>query len=347
MKAAVLVEPGRIELESRTAPRPRGGEVLVQVLQVTLCGTDVKIARDGHFKLRKGDTRVLGHEIFGVVSEVGSDQEHFLPGDFVGLTPNVGCGVCRMCLRGLNQMCPKYEAFGVSMDGGLQERLLIPEWVLARGNLFKLPTGISSDWPSLLEPASCCFSGQERIDIAIGDSVLIVGAGPIGAIHARIARARGAGMVIVANRSEGRLEQIECDLRINTSSSDLYDEIMRVTSGEGVDAVLLAAADPALAEVGTRLLSRHGRLNVFSGIGARENPKLEANLIHYRSLTITGTTGSSNLDYARTLQLVHQRQLSLEGLVTHSYPLDEAQAALENAMQGRGMKTMIQVSSLV
>lgn len=344
MKAAVLVEPGRVEIESRTITQPMGSEILLQILDVTLCGTDVKIAKDGHFKLGDGDSRVLGHEIAARVSQVGPQQKDFKVGDLVGLTPNVGCGKCRMCMRGLNQMCPSYEAFGVSMDGGLQEFLLIREWVLARGNLFQLDNSVSSESASLLEPASCCFSGQEKIGIGLGDTVLIIGAGPIGALHARIAKARGASRVIVANRSQRRLDQIVCDVKVNTSEADLYDEVMKHTSSEGVDAVITAAADPELVQVGTRMLGRYGRLNVFSGIGKKANPYLEANLVHYKSLTITGTTGSSNLDYSRTIQMVEDQQLSLDGLVTAKFALDDVQSALEHAASGSGMKTMIHVS---
>lgn len=344
MRAAFLAKSGRIEIETRKAPSPKGKEVLLQVLDVTLCGTDVKIARDGHFKLPEGEPRVLGHEISARVAAVGDLQEDFQEGDFVGLTPNVGCGTCRMCLRGLNQMCPEYEAFGVTMDGGLQDFLLVREWVIARGNLFKIPSSIPSEWVSLLEPASCCFSGQEKISVGVGDTVLIIGAGPIGAIHARIAKSRGAAKVIVANRSQARLDQIQADVRINSSEVELYEEVMRETSFEGVDAVLLAAADPSLAQVGTQVLARHGRLNLFSGIGKKENPPLEVNSVHYKALTITGTTGSSNLDYARTVQMAEQQQLVLDGLVTARFSLEDSQSALEHAASGGGMKTKVHVS---
>ncbi len=143
MKAAVFEAPGRVVVREIPQPQIAAEEILIKVRAASICGTDLRISRYGHFKMPAGQHRVLGHEIVGTVVEVGASVTGFAEGERVTVTPNVGCGRCEFCRHGLNNMCPDYEAFGVSIDGGFEEYLRVPGFALERGNVFKVPDSVT------------------------------------------------------------------------------------------------------------------------------------------------------------------------------------------------------------
>lgn len=342
MKAAVFVGNQQIEIVERPIPIPAATDVVIRVRVASICGTDLKIYNNGHFKIPAGTPRVLSHEIAGEIFQVGSDVSDFKPGDRVTVTPNIGCGGCRECRKGLNQMCPNYEAFGISLDGGMQEYMLVPGWTIARGNLFRLPDSISFEEGALLEPASCCLSGLRKLEVSGFDSVLIIGAGPIGCIHAQIAKALGAPLVAISNsRSERLRYATAADVRIDLSSRALSEAVAETTSGQGFDAIITAVAKTEVVSEAVGYLARHGRMNVFSGLGKLPLPVIDVNSLHYKGQTITGTTGSSNLDYQDVMEMALAGRINLKPLVTHRFTLNEVQEAMKVAASGRAMKTVI------
>lgn len=342
MKAAVFVGKQTIELEERPIPRAGARDVVIRVRVASICGTDLKIFNNGHFKIPEGTRRVLSHEISGEISEVGSEVTEWKIGDRVTVTPNIGCGSCRECRAGLNQMCPAYEAFGISLDGGMQEYMLVPGWTIARGNLFHLPDSISFEEGALLEPASCCLSGLRKLQVSGYDSVLIIGAGPIGCIHAQIAKALGSPLVAIANSRPHRLQfATSADVKIDLSESSLEEQTRLLTNGEGFNAIITAVAKTEVVSDAIALLSRHGRLNVFSGLGKLPLPVIDVNSLHYKAQTITGTTGSSNLDYQDVIQMAEEGRINLLPLITNRFSLENVRDAMETAASGKAMKTVI------
>jgi 2-desacetyl-2-hydroxyethyl bacteriochlorophyllide A dehydrogenase len=342
MKAAVFVGKEQIELEERPVPVPGPRDVVIRVKVASICGTDLKIFRNGHFKIPMGTKRVLSHEISGIISEVGTEVSEWWAGDRVTVTPNIGCGSCRQCRSGLNQMCPDYEAFGISIDGGMQEYMLIPGWAIARGNLFKLPDSISYEVGALLEPASCCLSGLRKLGVGGYDRVLIIGAGPIGCIHAQIAKALGAPLVAIANSRPQRLSFADAaDIKIDLSLQSIEEQTKLITDGEGFDAVVTAVAKTEVVSDAVSLMARHGRMNVFSGLGNLPLPVIDVNSLHYKAQTITGTTGSSNLDYQDVMAMAEERRIDLLSLITNRFSLEEVNDAMVTAASGTAMKTVI------
>jgi threonine dehydrogenase-like Zn-dependent dehydrogenase len=263
-------------------------------------------------------------------------------GDRVGLTPNVGCGRCRWCRRGLNNMCPDYEAFGITLDGGFQEYVRVPGFALQ--NLFGLPDGLGFAHAALAEPLSCCVRGQDALDVGVEDTVVVVGAGPIGLFHTMLARLSGARKVVVANRSRGRLAAAKAagaDVVVATSEEDLAAVVADVTEGRGADVVITCASDPDVQSLAVDLLGTHGRANFFSGIGTGARVPVDTDRLHYRGITLTGTTGSSNADYEKTLGLLGAGAIDLDGMVGRTFGLDQIHAALDYAGAGQGLKAML------
>jgi threonine dehydrogenase-like Zn-dependent dehydrogenase len=344
MKAAVFLSPGVIEIRDIPKPLVSDSDVLVKVQAASVCGTDLRIMKHGHFKLTSGTPRVLGHEFSGEIVEVGSGVADFHLGDRVSVTPNVGCGSCKQCSRGLNQMCPNYEAFGITIDGGFQEYALIPGRAIARGNLHRIPKNVTYEFAALIEPLSCCHSGQNKVEVSPEDSVLIIGAGPIGCFHTMLAKQRGAKQVIVANTKQFRLDiagQMGADHLINVSNSNLSEEVMRITNGEGVDVIITCVSKPEVIAEATSLLAIHGRVNVFSGLGMQALPQIDVNSLHYKAQTITGTTGSSVQDYIDVIEMMSNSDLDVSPIISERFPVERLLEAMEHSASGSGMKSLI------
>jgi threonine dehydrogenase-like Zn-dependent dehydrogenase len=344
MKAAVYLEPGRIEVADLQEPRIREDELLVKVRAASICGTDLRIKKHGHFKIPVGQRRVLGHEVAGDVVAVGPGVAGFAVGDRVTVTPNIGCGRCAMCRAGENSMCPDYEAFGISLDGGFEEYLRVPSFALGRGNVFRIPDGVDYPEAALTEPFSCCYRGQRLLRVGYEDVVLVMGAGPIGTFHLLLAKLAGARKVIVSDLAPARLEAARrsgADVVVDVSSTDLAEAVLAETDGRGADVIVTAVSSAAVQAQAVQLLATHGRVNFFAGLGAGGTVEIDTNRVHYKGLTLTGTTGSSNADYLAALRLVGDRRVDLRPLVTGTFPLERIHEAMEHAASGAGMKATI------
>ena len=344
MKAAVFHGPGVVKVEDVPVPRIGPDDLLVAVRAASICGTDLRIAKPGHFKLPDGQRRVLGHETAGVIVEAGARVTGYAVGDRVAITPNVGCGHCRFCRQGLNNMCADYEAFGITIDGGFEEYLRVPGFAVQRGNVFRLPDSVSFEEAALIEPFSCCLRGQSVLDVGRDDVVVIIGSGPIGVFHTLLAKLSGAATVIVANRSPQRLNRAReagADVTVLTSMTDLRDVVMEHTGGRGADVVLTCVSDPTVQTDAVELLATHGRLNFFSGLGQGGTVPIDTNRLHYRGLVLTGTTGSSNADYEQSLALVAGGRADLRRFISRTFDIDQIDDAMDHASSGAGMKAMV------
>ena len=344
MKAAYYYEPGRIQAEEVPEPTIQDNELLIRVRSTAICGTDMRIYKHGHFKIPTGTRRVLGHEIAGEIVHVGQLLEGYAEGMRVTATPNIGCGICAYCRDGYNNMCPDYEAFGISLDGGFQEYMRVPHSAIAGGNIFPIPDHVGYREAALAEPLSCCFNALRSVATSHEDVVLVIGAGPIGAMHVMLNRIAGAKKILVADIRQDRLEKIEAfgaDETINTSRVDLLEAIMQATGGRGADVVITAVSVPQEQSQAIELLATHGRINFFGGLGENVKVPIDTNRIHYKGLHLMGTTGSTNSDYYKSLTLVADRRVDLAQLASSTFPLGDISAAFDFAASGEGLKTMI------
>ncbi|HWK78593.1 zinc-dependent dehydrogenase [Microbacterium sp.] len=343
MKAAVFRGPGVIEIDDIPVPDIGAGDVLIKVRAASVCGTDLRIMKHGHFRLPEGQQRVLGHEVAGEVVDVGAEVVGFSLGDRVSVVPNVGCGKCSMCARGLNQLCPDYEAFGITMNGGFAEYMRVPAHAIERGNLMVVPDALTFEEAAILEPMACCLHGQRKVDVQPDDVVVILGAGPIGCFHTLLAKQQGVRTVIVSNTRQPRLDiarRLGADITVN-GQQDLYAEVQRATDGQGADVVITCVSNPNVIAGATDLIGRLGRINVFSGLGDQARPAIDVNSLHYREQTITGTTGASVRDYADVRQLAASPGVDLSPVITDRFALDDIEAAMLQSASGTGMKSVV------
>jgi 2-desacetyl-2-hydroxyethyl bacteriochlorophyllide A dehydrogenase len=342
MKAALYKDIKNIQMKEISQPEISENDLLIKIKASSICGTDKRIFKHGHFKIPADTERVLGHELAGEVYEIGKNVSKFKVGDRVTVAPNVGCGQCQMCLQSFNQLCPQYEAFGISMNGGFAEYMKIPAKAL--GNVMLLPDHVSFEEGALIEPFSCAYRSYSAHQTKPGDTVLVIGPGPIGAMHVMLNKLAGA-RVIVAGTRDARLEEIKkqgADEVINSKKVDLKKAIMDLTDGKGADVVITAVSVPEVQTLALELAAYRGRISLFGGLPkGRELVQLDTNLIHYKEMIVTGTTGSTINDFYQSIRLIADGHIDLKPLISAVYPLSETIQAFEHALSGEGMKTVI------
>ncbi|GAA0356658.1 zinc-dependent dehydrogenase [Microbispora corallina] len=345
MKVARFHAPGDIRLEDVPEPRPRPGEVKVRVRNCSTCGTDVKIFRYGHHHIRP--PRVMGHEIAGEIAELGDGVTGWSPGDRVQVIAAIPCGVCEECRRGHRTVCPNQESMGYHYDGGFAQYMIVPAKVLAVDGLNRIPDGVGFAEASVAEPLACVLNGQELARVGDGDDVVVVGSGPIGCLHVRLARSRGAGRVFLADLNADRLamaaDLVRPDAAICAGDVDLVDEVRKLTGGRGADVVVTAAASGAAQEQAVQMAARQGRISFFGGL-PKDDPviRLDSNLVHYRELTIVGANGSSPAHNARALGLIAGGAVPVADLITHRLGLPEVLDAIDVVGRGAAIKVTIE-----
>jgi L-iditol 2-dehydrogenase len=234
MKVARFYAPGDVRLEDVPEPVAGPKEVKIRVRNCSTCGTDLKIFRNGHPNMTP--PAVMGHEIAGEVVEVGSEVVGgWKAGDRVQVIAAVPCGECRQCKRNRMSICENQTSVGYQYPGGFAEYLIVPHEVLKVDGLNRIPDGVGFDEASVAEPLACVINGQRLAGVGTGDVVVVVGAGPIGCLHVRLAKAHGASRVILADLSLERLklsaDRVAPDDVVDASSQDLVDEVLRLTDG--------------------------------------------------------------------------------------------------------------------
>jgi len=241
-------------------------------------------------------------------------------------------------------MCPNYDAFGISIDGGFQQFMLISSAALLSGNLIAIPDTMSFEDASVIEPLSCCFNGWKELQVTAEDRVLILGSGAIAALFLQLAKAFGVRQAIVVGRRASRIAEVAnhgATDSIDSSVVDVVDEVMRLTQGNGVNVAIVCAPSAQLQQQAVACLARFGRLNFFSGLAPGIHPEIDTNKIHYWGLKLMGTTGSSVGDFARTMQLMETGQVNVNDVITDKFAMDDAVAAFDHALAGKGLKTLI------
>lgn len=348
MKVARFYAPGDLRIED--APEPSAGprEVKIRVRNTSTCGTDLKIFRHGHHHI--DPPRVIGHEIAGEVVEVGADVPGWAVGDRVQVIAAIPCGECAECLRGWMTICPNQLSMGYHFEGGFAEHMIVPQRVLRVDGLNRIPDGVSFAEASVAEPLACVLNGQELAGVGSGDVVVVVGAGPIGCLHVRLARSRGAEAVYLVELNRGRLDMaaglVKPDAAICAAEADPVAAVLELTGGRGADVIITASAAGKTQEDGLRMAARRGRISFFGGL-PKDNPIIacDSNLVHYRELTIVGANGSSPDHNKRALELIATGAVPVDDLITHRLPLDGVLEAIDTVAGGTAIKVTIEPSA--
>jgi len=347
MKAAVVHARGDLRLEQLPIPEVPAGSIRVRVRACAICGTDLRI-------YRKGDHRaeypvVVGHEIAGVVDAIAAGVTGVREGDRVCVAPGHGCGTCRMCLQGQPNVClTPHPSLGYRVNGGFEEYFAVPENIFRLGFVNPIPPQLTFRQASLSEIIACCLNAQTNTPVRPGDTVLVIGSGPAGIIHSRLARLQGAGRVLLTQRSRARLDlaaaRFPVDRIIASSEEDLEKAVMEETRGEGADVIYVCAPSAEAQETAVRLAAPRGRVNLFGGLPKGETSiRIDANTIHYKELFIGGASSSLPEGNREALRLLAAGEIDADKLITHTFPIDEIVRAFDAAEGRQGIKVVVEL----
>jgi len=315
----------------------------VRVRACAVCGSDVRIFRHGNPRVTP--PAIIGHEIAGEVVAAGEGVARFKPGDRVATGADVPCGVCEWCTRDMCTNCATNCALGYQFPGGFAEYIRLNETTVRYGPVHAIPEGLSFEEATLAEPLACCLNGLERVAFRPGESLVIIGAGPAGCLAADLAKALGAGRVILAQRSLKRLElarESRADVLVASAEEDLPARVREETGGQGADIAVVACASVEAQEQAVGLVRNRGRVNFFGGLPRGSRPAaVDSNAVHYKELCLTGSHGSTPHQHEVALGLIGAGQVKVGYLVTHRFALEDVAEALRTVEERQGMKVVL------
>lgn len=306
-------------------PKAGKGEAVARILCSSICGTDLRTFRFGSEKLKTPIT--IGHEACYEIVENGEGVS--LSGRYM-IAPAIGCGRCRSCQKGRTNMCDTLKTIGFQYPGTFAEFFQIPADAIERGYLIRVPSNVSNNAASVVEPVACAINAQSYLKITEGDSVLIYGAGYLGCIHAELALMQGAGKVIIAEVSEKRRTKAKTFVPeaavINSADKGYMDQVRDIVGCTGVDVVITACPAGVTHRQGLELLNKNGRMSLFGGLPGDSNNHLDSNMIHYKEASVYGAHASTVLQNQQALELVASGRLNVEKYIT-VFALEDADKA--------------------
>lgn len=341
MKAAVLNEPFEIEIKEIDVPSVSGNEVLIKVMAVGVCGSDVHYYEHGRIGSHVVEKPIiLGHECSGIVVATGEQVTSFQKGDRVAVEPGITCGRCEYCKAGRYNLCPKVEFLATPpIDGAFVQYFKHRE-----DFIFPIPDDLSFEVAALNEPFSVGIHAARRTKLQPGDTVAIMGMGPVGLTAVVAAKAFGAGMIIVSDLEKNRLDaakKLGATHVINVKEENPDEQIRKFTNVDGVDVAFETAGNPKALQSALTSLKRGGRLAIV-GLPAQDEIGINVPSIAHREIDICGVYRYANT-YPMGIELLKSGVSDVESLITDRYPLKEAKQALEQASTNKqaSLKVMV------
>ncbi|MBK7916898.1 MAG: alcohol dehydrogenase catalytic domain-containing protein [Chloroflexi bacterium] len=346
MLAAVYHGPEDLRVEDVPKPAIGPDEALVKVSNANICGTDLRIYKGGHRHYPPGAVRIPGHEVVGEIAAIGEQVAGYEIGQRVFVAPNMGNGRNRATISGNNNMDPDFQAIGINLDGAFAEFMRVPAPAIRQGNLMPISEAVDPAVAALIEPLACVLRGQNAVNVHDGDVVVVMGAGPIGILHVKLANLRGALRVIVSEPAAGRRLQalaLGADRVVDPVNEDLRAVVLAESNGRGADVIIVAAPSKVAQETALDITAVGGRINLFGGL-PKDDPfvRFDANTVHYKELIVTGTTACSTYDCLRAADIVNSGRLDLAPLITARFPLAEAVAAFAAAADGQNLRVSLE-----
>lgn len=342
MKAAVLSAPNQIACATVAEPALNKGDMLVKVRAATLCGTDLRIYR-GKKTAGIRYPSIPGHEFAGEVLESGGNDQ-FHTGQRVTVCPAYPCGTCPACLSDAENLCSNLQAMGYQLEGAFADYVVVPARGVRSGHVLSLPDHLSYEDAAMAEPLACVINGQQQVNIQKGDTVVVLGAGPIGLLHVKLARHAGAGKIIVSQRSAFRRDAAMlagADVAIDPGQEDVTARVRQETAGRGADVVICAIGVAALANDALHMVRPRGRVNLFAGFSKGEMAALDVNALHYNEVFVSGAFGLTRKQFAQALHLISEGHVDVKPLISHRFALEQIGEAFEVAEQGHAIKVAI------
>ena len=330
--------PGNLRLIDVAVPEPGTAEVRIAVEAAGVCGTDLHIAHDTY---TNSPPMTLGHEFSGRVDAVGSQVTDLQCGDRVMCEPMAYCCErCPLCRRGQTHLCEERKAYGVQLDGGFAEHV-----VVRQGAVHRLPTNVDYVAGAMTEPLAVCVHAlTERTHISPGQLVLVIGPAPVGLLAAMLAKAHGASVVVAGtHRDVHRLELARCvgaDKTVDVDTTDLGEEVRRLSGAEGGADITVEAAGASQAVDASYHATRRGGTIVQLGLFDAD-VQVDYSLTALRELTVIGSFAHSSRSFERALELMDQQRIDVKALVAEIVPLAEWERGFQLAEAKNGAKVIL------
>ncbi len=343
MNAVMYYAKGDVRYERIPLPCCGPGELRVKIDACAVCGSDFKTFNNGNPRMKP--PIVMGHEFTGLVETVGDGVSGFAIGDRIVMATSISCGECAYCRRGWTNLCIKLDPMGFSYPGGMADFLIVPAAAIRNGHVVKVPKGIASEHAALAEPVSCAVNAVENCGIQGGETVVVVGAGPLGILNMYVARKYGAAKLILAQRAGSRFAQaaaFPCDRLVNTSEEDLTAVVRSATEGIGADVVIVAAPEASAQEQSLDLVRKRGSVCLFASLPAGASMlSLDSRKIHYNELRVCGASDSTPAHVARAVTLLAQPDFPGDKIANPIMGLADIQEAFTTMAARRGMRVVL------
>jgi L-iditol 2-dehydrogenase len=341
MTAAVLYGKEDVQIETVDVPAIGRGDVLVRVRAALTCGTDVKVFRRGYHARMIVPPALFGHELGGDIVAMGKDVRGFKMGQRVVAANSAPCGTCYYCQHNSENLCEDL----LFNNGAYAEYIRIPERIVRR-NMYEVPDHVSYQDAALVEPLACVLRGLEESGVRPGDTVAVIGLGPIGMMFVRLAKAVCNARVIAIGRRPQQLlraSRMGADETVlNCEGADVVGPVHEMTEGRGADVVIEAVGLPEVWQLAIKLLRRGGVVNFFGGCPDGTNLSLDTNLLHYSELTCKASFHHTPALIKKALELVSRGYVGAKDFVNHSEPLTNLLQVMQHLMSHNGhLKTAI------
>lgn len=344
VRAVVYLGKENIAVQDVADPQLADGEVLLKISACSVCGTDLRTYRHGDKKIIP--PRILGHEFCATVIESRAPDANVQIGDRVVMYIVIVDGRDRYVEMGRENLTAHRTTMSYHHDGAFAPFMRVPAAAVRQGNLFKVTSDIPDDQMSLAEPLGCCMNAHSRLGVGLKDTVAVIGAGPIGIMHACLARLQGAQKVIVLDNNPARLKmakRFDIDAAVQVQADGSHREQVRaLTDGFGPDVVIVAVSAAAAQNDALEIAAKAGRVNFFAGL-PKSNPiaPLDVNQIHYKELVISGSYSEKKSDFQAAFALLHSGRFPADQIITHTLPLDRITEAFGLMESGEALKVCI------
>jgi L-iditol 2-dehydrogenase len=343
MKAVVYYAPGDIRVEQIDIPVCGDDEVRVKIDACAVCGTDLKAYVSGNPRIKA--PKVMGHELTGIVDTIGKNVSGFDIGDRLVMATSVACGDCYYCKAGHRNLCANIAPMGFTFEGGMAEYTIIPARAIAGGHAIKVPASVPAEHAALAEPLSCAVNSCFNCDIQQGDTVVVIGAGPMGIMNACVAQQFGATKIILAEINEARLKQAEpfgFDVLVNPAKEDLAAIVMEHTDGVGADVAIVAAPAAKPQEDAMSLVRKRGTVCLFASLPAGKSEiTIDSRILHYGEIKLVGSSDSTPAQVQKAVEIISSGSLKADKLASHILPLGDIMKSYELMKSGEALRVVL------
>ena len=345
MKAAVYEGKGSLPIREIADPRLDDGDVLLEIDACCLCGTDLRTYRHGDKKITP--PRILGHEFCGRIAETKAPDANVRVGDRVVMYIVLPCGECRYCMMGRANLCVSRTTMAYHYDGAFAPLMRVPAKAVASGQLYKVETDIPSTQMAVAEPLGCVINAHGRLGIGVHDTVAVIGAGPIGVMHAALSRIEGAQKVWILDTNQNRLKkatQFDIDDAIVVDSDGGHlARIEELTAGIGPSVVIVACSVASAQADALEMAGKGARVEFFGGLPkSAPTAVLNTNHLHYKEIVVSGSYSEKMSDFIASQGLVQSGRFPAGRIVTHTLPLEQIAEGFALMESGEALKVCIE-----